>query len=415
MFDLEKWQEIFTAMGQNKLRTIATGFGVFWGIMMLVILLGAGKGLENGARESSILDAINSIWFIPQQTSMPYKGMKPGRRFQFTMEDLDYIRDHVKGIEYMSPENGAFGGNLVKYKNNADYFSIIAGAEEYFSIKVNQEYYAGRKINFQDNEDGRKVCVIGDKVAEVLFTNGEDPVGKYITIRDIAFRIIGLFHDDGWGGQFAERIYIPFSTYQQTFNATDNVSLFAVTNMPGFDSYKMEAEIEQIIRQRYAIHPDDEQALMVHNQQRQYNEISNVMIGIRAIIWFVSIGTLIAGIMGISNIMIIVVNERTREIGIRKALGATPGSIVTLVLLEALTITGVAGLLGLWAGLGAVEGVASLMEATGGNSDFFRNPEVNVQVVVSALAILVLSGLFAGWVPARRAARMRPIEALQAK
>ncbi|MEO0898334.1 MAG: ABC transporter permease [Bacteroidota bacterium] len=414
MFDLDKWQEIFTTIWQHRLRTLATAFGVFWGIFMLVLLMGAGRGLRNGVHESTVLDATNSIWVLPRRTTMPYKGLQPGRTVVFTEEDLKYVEENVEGIEYISPENGIFGDCLVAYENNVGEFEVIAGAEDYFNIKVNLDYTHGRKINFPDNFDARKTCIVGDKITDVIFPKGVEPVGKFITINNVAFLVVGVFHDDGQGGRFAERIYIPFQTYQNTFNATNRINLFAVTTLPGYSGNDVEERLTKALQIKHNIHPDDRRALLVMNQEKQFQEIQGVFTGIEAIILLVSIGSLIAGIMGVSNIMIIVVQERTKEIGVRKALGATPGSIVSLILQESMLITGMAGFLGLAAGIASIEGINAFMALNQIETDFFKNPFVEMRIAVFALIILLFAGFLAGWVPSRRAAKLRPIEALNA-
>jgi len=414
MFDLDKWQEILTTIWQHKLRTLATAFGVFWGIFMLVLLMGAGKGLYNGAYESSVLDATNSIWFIPNRTTMAFKGFQPGREITLSEEDLEMVQNQIEGIEYISPENGVFGGRKVVFQNKSTEVNVIAGAEDYFNIKVNLEIPKGRKINYPDNYDARKTCIIGDEIVKVILPKEMDPIGQFITIDDVAFLVVGVFHDDGQGGRFAERIYLPFNSYQSTFNATEEINLIAVTTLPGYNGSKVEEEIKKLLYQKHFIHPDDQRAFWIHNQGEQFRQIQGVFTGIEGVILLVSIGSLIAGIMGISNIMIIVVKERTKEMGVRKALGATPASIVGLILQEAMLITIFSGVLGLATGIAAIEGINAFMEFNQIETDFFINPHVEMRTAVFAMIILVLAGFLAGWIPARRASRLKPIEALSA-
>lgn len=415
MLDRDKWQEIFHTIMQNKFRTIATAFGVFWGILMLVLLLGAGQGLQNGVVSDMILDATNSIWFFSDRTSLPYKGIPPGRVIEFTEEDLNYIRENVDGLEFMSPENWLVGNYNIVYQQKSGPFRVYGTGKEYFNIKIYQDYLAGRKLNFSDNLEARKVCVIGDRVSEVLFGPGGDPIGKEVIIKGSAFKVVGLFHDDGWGGRFSERIYIPFNTFQRTFNPNRSVSLFAVTTKEGVSGKNLENRILTILKQRHAIHPDDNQALWTHNQEDNYRSVMNLFFGIKTFVWLVGLGTLIAGIVGVSNIMLVVVKERTKEIGIRKALGATPYSIVSMIVQESILITGTAGYLGLIAGIGLLYGLNNIMAITGANIEYFDNPSVNFKVVASAVLILVLSGALAGFFPALRAARILPVEALRDK
>lgn len=413
MFDRDKWQEILITIRQNKWRTLATAFGVFWGILMLVLLLGAGQGMQNGVVSSMILDATNSIWFFTGRTSLPYKGLPPGRALEFAEEDLQYIGDNVEGVEYIAPENWLMGNfNIVRGAKSSP-FMVLGAGKDYFKIKIYQDYLAGRKLNFNDNLEARKVCVIGDRVADVLFEKGESPIGQEILIKGSVFTVVGLFHDEGWGGQFSERIYIPFSTFQRTYNPERSVRLFAVTTGPGYSGKDLEQRILAVLKQRHIVHPDDNQAFWSHNQEENYRSVMGLFTGIKTFIWLVGLGTLIAGIVGVSNIMMIVVKDRTREIGIRKAVGATPWSITSMIVQEAILITGVAGYFGILAGVGLLYGLNHIMALANADIEYFANPGVNFQVIFAALLILILSGALAGLIPARRAARMHPIDALR--
>ncbi|MEN0003582.1 MAG: ABC transporter permease [Bacteroidota bacterium] len=413
MFDRDKWQEIFATIQNNKWRTIATAFGVFWGILMLVMLLGAGQGLQNGVMSDMILDATNSIWFFTDQTSLPHKGMAPGRYIEFHEDDLTYVRENVEGIEYMSPENWLVGNFNIVHKNKSGPFMVLGAGDEYFKIKIYQDYLAGRKMNPNDNFENRKVCVIGDRVSAVLFEPGEDPIGKEILIKGSAFKVLGLFHDDGWGGRFSERIYIPFTTFQRTYNPERSVRLFAVTTKEGVSGKDLEQRVLTKLKERHLVHPDDNQAFWTHNQEDNYKSVMGLFFGIKTFVWIVGIGTLIAGIVGVSNIMMITVRERTKEIGVRKALGATPQSIVSMIVQESIFITGIAGYLGLVAGIGLLYSLNQILSIAGADIEYFDNPQVNFSVVVSAVVVLVIAGALAGLFPAMRAAKIMPVVALR--
>ncbi|MCB0675116.1 MAG: ABC transporter permease [Saprospiraceae bacterium] len=413
MFDYDKWQEIFETIRKNKWRTVATAFGVFWGILMLVLLLGAGQGLQNGVISSMILDATNSIWFFTDQTSMPYKGHPPGRYISFTEEDLEYIENNIEGFEFIAPENWLGGTFNIVYQRRSGSYQVLGAGKDYFNIKIYQDYTAGRKLNLLDNMESRKVCVIGDRVQEALFEPGVDPIGKEIIIKGVAFKVVGIFHDDGWGGRFSERIYLPFSTFQTTFNPDKSVRLFAVTTKPGVDGQELERKILAALKARHFVHPDDEQALWTHNQEENYKSVMGLFFGIKTFVWLVGIGTLLAGIVGVSNIMLIIVKERTKEIGVRKALGATPYSIVSMIVQEAILITGVAGYLGLLAGVGLLYGLDSIMAVAGADVEYFKHPQVNFGVAGAAVVVLVIAGALAGLFPALRASRVPPVEALR--
>ncbi len=416
MFSLDQWQEILQAIRTNKLRTFATAFGVFWGILMLILLLGAGQGLQNGVQQNMLLDAINSIWIIPARTSMAYQGMPAGREHPFIEEDLESVSENVAGIDLMSPENRLMGQFDVKYKNRSTSFQVFGADSEYFGIKVTQKVINGRSINPLDDAQSRKVALIGSRVAEVIFPEGVDPVGEYLQIKEVVFRVVGVFNFDSSAGMDqAQRIYIPFTTFQTIFNPEREVTLFAVTTAEGHSGKALEDDIVRFVKQRQSVHPDDNQAYFVHNQEEQHRSVANLFLAIKTFIWMVGMGTLTAGIVGVSNIMIIIVRERTREIGVRKALGATPASVVGMILQESIFITLVAGYLGLFLGIVLLEGINTALVAFGADMQFFNRPEVDLRVALSALAVLVIAGALAGLVPALKAARVKPAEALRSE
>lgn len=414
MFDWDKWQEIFQTIRKNKVRTFATAFGVFWGILMLILLLGAGQGLQNGVQRSMLLDAINSIWIIPTRTSMSYEGMPSGRQHSLDEEDLQSVTNNVDGIDLMSPENWLRGDYLVKYKNRTAAFRVYGTHSDYFDIKVTQKTTAGRALNQIDDKQRRKVCYIGDEVVETLFPNGTEPVGEYIEIKGVVFRIVGVFAFESSNmPQQAQRIYIPFTTFQQVFNPQRSVTMFAVTTEEGREGKVLESDIVDLLKKRQTIHPDDNRAFWVHNQEENYRSVMGLFLGIRIFIWVVGIGTLAAGIVGVSNIMIIVVKERTKEIGVRKALGATPRSIISLIMQESIFITALAGYFGLFLGVVLLEGINYALEGLGADIEFFTKPEINFQVAITALLILIVAGALAGLFPAMRAANIKPVDALK--
>jgi putative ABC transport system permease protein len=413
VFNLDQWQEIFHAIASNKLRTFATAFGVFWGILMLILLLGMGQGLHNGLKGTMLLDAANSIWISPWRTSMAYQGMPAGRRLGFVEQDLASVSQHISGIDLMSPENQLQGDYEVSYGGRGTSFQVLGAESDYFAIKVSQETLQGRTLNHLDDVQRRKVCIVGEKAAEVIFPEDVDPVGEYIEIRNVPFQVVGVFSFEAAGGMDqARRIYIPFSTFQAVFNPERSVTLFAVTTAEGVSGKALEQNILKLLKQRQSVHPDDNQAFFTHNQEDQHQRVANLFTAIRLFIWLVGLGTLIAGIVGISNIMIIVVKERTQEIGIRKALGARPASIVAMIMQEAIFVTTVAGYLGLVLGILALEGINALI-GSGSGLQFFSRPEIDLGVAVNALVVLVMAGALAGLMPALRAARVQPVEALR--
>ncbi|MCX6234688.1 MAG: ABC transporter permease [Bacteroidetes bacterium] len=408
MFDLDKWQEIFHTMGKNKLRTFLTGFSVAWGIFMLIILLGSGKGLENGVKQEFKGDAVNSIWINPGITSVAYKGLKPGRNIQFTNADYESIEslDHV---EHVSSRLYIWENTTISYRTEYATYDIFACHPDYGYLEQ-LEVQKGRFLNEIDVQQFRKSVVIGEVVEKSLF-KGEEPLNKYINVAGIPFKVVGVFTDEG-GDRDMTRVYIPVSTAQRVFNRGNRVNNISLTvgDLSIAESQKTVDDIRNTLSKRHKFNPEDQRAVFIWNALENYKKFLSLFSNIRLFIWIIGIGTLIAGIVGVSNIMIVVVKERTKEIGIRKAMGATPWSITSLILQESVLITAFAGYLGLVAGVGLLELIRPFFTEA---QNFFQNPEVNFQVAVSATIILILAGAIAGFIPARKASSIRPIEALR--
>jgi putative ABC transport system permease protein len=410
MFDIDKWQEIFATIGKNRLRTFLTGFSVAWGIFMLIVLLGTGTGLENGVKHQFSRDAVNSLWFNGGKTANAYRGLQPGREIRFKNSDHDLIEANEKKLESLTSRLNLWDINEVNYKNKYGTFSIRAcHTGMVFSEKI--DVIKGRFVNELDVKESRKVACVGKMLVAELF-GAEDPIGKEIQINGISFKVIGVFKDEG-GEQDMRRAYIPVSTAQKTFTGSDRVDqiVLTLTETDMQNSEKTEQAIRTMLADRHNFDPEDKKAIFVWNNMREFERIMGVIIGIRIFVWIIGIGTLIAGIVGVSNIMMIVVKERTREIGIRKALGATPWSIISLVLQESVFITAVSGYIGLVLGIGLLEFANDLIP----DSDFFRNPEVDLKIALYANVLLIAAGLLAGFFPARKAAAVQPIEALRAE
>jgi len=408
MIRLDAWQEIFDTVRHNKLRTALTGFAVAWGIFMLVVLLGSGKGLEHGVDYQFRDDAVNSIWISSGQTSVPYKGMQPGRDVQFDNQDYDEVTTRVPGVEFASARFWIFGSQQVNYKNENGSYTIRA-VHPGHQVLERTKMVSGRYLNEFDLKQFRKSAVLGTLVATALF-HDEDPIGKEIRIGGISFKVVGVFDDDG-SEREREFIYLPISTAQRTFNGGNRLSqiLYTTGDASLAESEKMAGFSRRILSVNHTFDPDDERAIYVNNNVENYQKVLALTGAIRLFVWVVGIGTLLAGVVGVSNIMLVAVRERTREIGIRKALGATPASIVGLVLQESVLITTVAGYAGLVLGVLVLEGLSRAIP----DADFFRNPQVDLRVALSATLLLVVAGTFAGFFPARRAAAIRPIEALR--
>jgi len=408
MIRLDAWQEIFDTVKRNKLRTALTGFAVAWGIFMLVVLLGSGKGLEHGVDYQFRDDAVNSIWVSSGQTSVPYKGLQPGRDVQFDNQDYDEVRTRVPGVEYSSARYWIFGSQQVNYKNENGSYTIRA-VHPGHQVLERTKVIRGRYLNEFDLRQFRKSALLGTLVAAALF-HDEEPIGKEIRIGGISFKVVGVFDDEG-SEREREFIYLPISTAQRTFNGANRVNqiLYTTGDASLAKSMEMAGATRRILAVNHTFDPEDQRAIYVNNNVENYQKIVALTGAIRLFVWVVGVGTLLAGVVGVSNIMLVAVRERTREIGIRKALGATPASIVGLVMQESVLITTVAGYAGLVLGVLVLEGLAKAIP----DAAFFRNPQVDLRVAVSATVLLIVAGAVAGFFPARRAAAIRPIEALR--
>src|SRR5690554_2526478 len=349
MFDIDKWQEIFKTIGKNKLRTFLTAFSVMWGIFMLVILLGVSQGIQNGIESSFMRDAINSIWVRSGKTSVAYKGLKPGRRIQYTTEDFNEVLRTVNGIEYASMRYTVWNAE-VTYGNDYGSYPIRAVNPDNQFIE-NSLILNGRYLSNEDILAKRKLAVIGIDVENDLFPN-EDPIGKYIQIYGIPFKVIGVFKDVGDDSEM-RYIYVPITIGQQIFGAGDNIDMFMITTgtLPLERTIAMSDQIEDLLKRKYNVAPNDDAAIYIRNNNVEFKQISDIMVGVNIFVWIIGVFTIIAGIVGVSNIMSVVVKERTKEIGIRKALGATPLSVIGLILQESVFITAVAGYIGLVLGV----------------------------------------------------------------
>ncbi len=413
MFDLNTWEEIYLTIKQHKLRTILTAFGVAWGIFMLVILMGAGKALRNGVEHQFRDDAINSLWVWPGTTSKPHDGLPIGRRVNLTNSDYSKIRDHYDEAEYVTARFYLSGEYTISYKKKSSSFYVRSVHPDHKYLE-NTIMTSGRFLNNRDIEEKRKVAVIGKLVKEGLFEKDENPIGEIINLKGINYKVIGTFEDTGHDREMMH-IYIPISTAQLAYNGKDEIDqlMFTIGDMSTKDAKALEDRLVKDLARKHNFDPEDKQAVYIRNGIEQYENVKSLFFWIKAFVWFVGIGSIIAGIVGVSNIMLIVVKERTREIGIRKALGATPGSIVGIILKEAFVITGVSGYLGLLAGTGLLFGINQLIEKNNIDLGFFRNPEVEISVAIGATIVLIISGLLSGLVPSIRAARINPIEAIR--
>jgi len=420
MFDRDLWQEIIGALKKNRIRTLLTAFGVFWGILMLIIMLGAGRGLSNGVFHGMGDFATNSFFIWNQRTSVPYKGFPSGRWINFNNSDVTYLRDNVPEIDLMDPSL------YVEFWRGEGLSNVVHGLKK-GAFEISGEYpdinridprdvFKGRFINYYDLLQNRKVVVIGQSVISSLFDNNEDPLGKYIQIHGTYFQVIGLFrskHTGGWGDQQNKGVILPFTTMQQTYNYGDKVHNFAITAKKGISASFVEEKVKSILKKRHDVAPDDNQAVGSFNLEKQVKQFTALFLAIDVFIWIVGIGTLLAGVIGVSNIMLVIIRERTREIGVQRAIGASPFQIIRQIVFESVFLTTIAGYTGLVLGVGIVEAANYMMIKMGVKTDMFYRPEINFSVAITALVILILAGIIAGFVPARRAIRVKPVEALR--
>jgi putative ABC transport system permease protein len=417
LIDRDHWREIYEALRGNKVRTFLTAFGVFWGIFMLMVMLASGNGLWNGVSQGFSEQATNAVYIWSQRTSKPWRGMPTGRSVQFDTGDVEAIRGQVAAAKLVCPRNqlGGFqGGNNVTRGTKAGAFSVMGDVPEFLVVHP-LTITSGRFLNRIDLDERRKVAVIGTRVREVLFGKNENPLDQSIRISGVTFRVIGTFKPIRSGGdnnEQTQQIVVPFTSFQSAFHYGNRVGWFALIPTDGTPSSALETKALALLKERHRVAPDDARAFGHFNSEVEFNKVNGLFTGIRGLVWIVGIGTLSAGVIGVSNIMLVIVRERTNEIGVRRAVGATPFAITAQIIFESLILTTLAGYLGLVAGVGVVEIIARAIAST--PSEMFTNPEVPFDSALTTLAILVVSGVLAGLIPARRAVKISPVEALRA-
>ena len=413
VFDVDRWREVFDTLGANKLRTTLTAFGVLWGIFMLIIMLGAGSGLYNGVTSEFKGFATNSLYIWTQRTTMPYKGLPAGRWFSMNNEDTKAIRELVPEARVVAPRNEVGGwrgsANVVRGINTGAY-GIKGDYPEVIEIQP-FDIQEGRLLNQMDIDEKRKVAVIGAKVVNDLYEPSEEIIGSHIRINGVYFTVVGVIKTKKAGREAeddAQSIFVPLSAFQQAFNYGNWVSYYGFMPVDGVSVAELQEKILKVLKERHRVHPADEFAFGANNNEEEFAEYANVFSGINFLIWFVGTLTLVAGIIGISNIMLVIVKERTKEIGIRRAIGASPMSIVSQIILEALVLTSMAGYIGIVLGVWAVEYAGPMIE-----DDSFKNPQIDFNTILIALGVLIISGCAAGFLPAYRALEIKPVEALR--
>jgi putative ABC transport system permease protein len=421
MFDRDNWNEILEALTANTFRTILTAFGVFWGIFILVILLAAGNGLENGVKKGFDGMATNTMFMWTQTTSKPYKGLPKTREYDFRNSDVEALKQKFPDLLYVSPRNelGGFQGanNVVRGTKTAAY--TIYGDYPELIKQQPMDIIKGRFVNQQDILLKRKVAVIGQGVIAEMYAKGENVIGTYLKMNGVNFMVVGVYNsksrNNGNSESAQKEIFTPFTAFQQAFNYGDRVGWMAITANDNTSITKLKSDIVELIKTRHSIHPEDDRAVGNFDLFEEFSKVQDLFLILRFIAYFVGTLVLLSGVIGISNIMLIVVKERTKEIGIRRALGATPAAIRSQILLEAIFLTIVAGMLGIAAATGVLSILNMILDSMPSEGMMFANPSVDLSVVFVALMILVGSGLLAGFIPAQTAINIKPVDALRSE
>lgn len=420
MFDLDRWQEIWETITKNRMRSFLTAFGVFWGIFMLVVMYGSGNGLRNGIMNGIKSVATNSVFYWTNNTNEPYKGFKKGRSWSMRSKDIEIIKSKVPEVEVVSPM--LFGGgptpkNTIRGEKSGSY-NVKGLNPDYVRIDKPEIVY-GRYINDIDIQQRRKAVVIGYNAYEDLYKIGENPIGTTIKVNGIYYTVIGVVKGNSHmniNGPVNRSVMLPYTTMQVAYNMGDQVHVLAITSKANTSISSLEDKIKNIIKKEHDISPTDAEAVSGFNLERQFKMFANLFLGIKVLILIVGLGTLFAGVVGVSNIMMVTIRERTQEIGIRRALGATPFNILSQIMLESLVLTLIAGIAGLSFGVFILNIVDSILTAqSAGSTDemFFINPQISLDLAIFATLVLVIAGLFAGMIPARKALRIKAIDALR--
>lgn len=417
MFNRDKWNEILEVLTTNWLRTLLTAFGVFWGIFILILLLAAGKGLENGIRMDFGDIATNTMFMWTQPVSKSYMGLSKGRRYSYDLDDVRDIRNNIDNLRFISPRNqlGGFrgGSNVIRGLKTGG-FDVYGDYPEIIKQEP-MDIVEGRFINYNDIDNKRKVAIIGEGVRKSLYDYGEEILGTYIKINGVNFMVIGSYKKKASGGDSEEeqkQIFVPFTAFSQAFNRGDKVGWMAVTAMDGTPITDVKEQIFDLVKKNHKIHPDDQRAVGHFDLYQQFRRVETLFMALKVIAYFVGVLVLLSGVIGVSNIMLIVVKERTKEIGIRRALGASPGKIRAQILTESVFLTIISGMAGIVFGAVLIYGLnyaLGMMDPI----DMFANPSVNLGVVTIALGILIVSGLLAGLIPAQNAIKLKPVDALK--
>ena len=408
MFNIERWKEIFQSIKKNKLRTALSGMTVSLGILIFIILFGLGEGLKNSYSDLFLNEANNVIFIYPGKTTKPYGGFRTNRRIELKNEDILAVKDEFSNsLEYINPRLNA--SEPIKYKLESFQFTIDAVAPSNQLIEKHV-LMKGRYINEKDIEDFNKVVVIGRLVARDIFKD-EDPIGKFLNLGSRAFKVVGVFQDTS-GDTEENKLIIPYTTRQQILKGSDVIGTLALTfdqSIGGSGAVKLSDDIKSFLKKRKSVDPSDPSGIRVRNVADELNRSMQFANVLQIIVTFVGIGTLIAGIIGISNIMVFIVKERTKELGIRKALGAQPDEIIKMILTESIFITGISGFLGMLIGIL----ILNSLDKSALQDYFITRAGVDFSIAFGATVVLIIFGIIAGYIPAKRAAQIKPIVALR--
>lgn len=419
MIDRELWGEVWQVLKGNRLRTLLTASGIFWGIFILIVMLGMGNGIEAGVKKTFGGFANNVFYIWAESTSQPWQGLPPGRSIELTNPDTDAIRNKVTGIAALAPrlEIGSTDISSAGKVTDGDVFGDLPEFRQvlFMSLKF------GRFLNQMDIDQKRKVAVIGERIHRELYGEDVNPVGSQIRIKNFSFTVVGVFkpkHYGDDGDELRSMVFTPLTTFQQVFSRGNSVRYYAVIPKPGFGSAELTEGIKRVLKQRHRIAPTDNRAIGDWDAESEFLQIERLFIGIRAFVWTVGLATLLAGVLGVSNIMLIAIRERRREFGIRKSIGATPGAVLKMILAETATLVGVSGFLGLLAGLFALYladlATRPITQSPDANV-YFDTPTIDLRIAIAALIALAVASLLATLIPARHAMNIDPIEALRAE
>ena len=419
MFDIDNINEIWQTIARNKTRSLLTAFGVFWGIFILVILLACGNGFDNGLRSNIEGFSTNSTFLIPNLTTEPYKGYQKGRDWDFNISDIDAIQRKIKGVEMISPISSIYsygGDNNVFFGTKGGNFGMKGVKPNYNDIDRGKIIY-GRFVNETDINEARKVCVLGKKVYEDVIGTDKNPLGLMIKANGIYYQVVGVIEaynsNISVGGSMNETVMLPLTTMQIAYHTGNKFDFMVFTTEKGYKTKKVQEAVKTLLRERHDIAPTDDGAFMCFDFEQLFNVFEYLFLGIKILVWIVGIGTLLSGVVGVSNIMLVTIKERTREIGVRRALGAKPSLIIRQVVAESLLLTILAGIVGLVIGVAIMAVVSGFVGKTPSEDVMFLNPQIGFGAAIAATVIIVLSGLLAGVLPAMRAIQIKAIDAIR--